>query len=241
MSRACFFIFVVLGLAAGRVPGAESNAAPLAAASVLETNIINLRVAAAAVGLDAALGAALTELPGTNRFIGTVLDLRYAGGTADAVVAPVVQRISAQKRPLAILVNGQTSGAAAELARALRAARLGLIFGGETAGIAPDITVAVAAADEKIYFADAFAVMTNRPVVSATNLLSRETNRPLPRISEADLVRARRSGAADPEAELDALGPAESRPERNVVQDPVLARALDLLKALAVVQNRRLK
>jgi hypothetical protein len=68
----------------------------------------------------------------------------------------------------------------------------------------------------------------------ATNLAG-TTNRNVrrPRFNEAELVRERREGAT-----LDADDTErEAEPEKPVVHDPVLARALDLLKGLAVVRR----
>ena len=63
------------------------------------------------------------------------------------------------------------------------------------------------------------------------------TNRPArrPRFNEADLVRERREGIS--EADLTALRDRE--PEKPIVHDPALARALDLLKGLALVRQSR--
>lgn len=106
-------------------------------------------------------------------------------------------------------------------------------------GLRPDIPVEISAADERAYFADAFKVIPRTNVastsLSATNLAA-TTNRNVrrPRFNEAELVRERREGATidssdDSEKEIE--------PEKPVVHDPVLARALDLLKGLAVVRH----
>jgi hypothetical protein len=69
-----------------------------------------------------------------------------------------------------------------------------------------------------------------------TNETASVTNRSRRRINEAELVRMLRDGQ-DP--------PAETQATRRVsaplplVQDPALARAVDLLKGLAVVQQTR--
>jgi C-terminal processing protease CtpA/Prc len=105
-------------------------------------------------------------------------------------------------------------------------------------GLRPDIPVEVNAADERAYFADAFRLIprTNRASssLSGTNLAA-TTNRNIrrPRFNEAELVRERREGAT-----LDAEeSEKDIEPEKPVVHDPVLARALDLLKGLAVVRR----
>ncbi len=106
-------------------------------------------------------------------------------------------------------------------------------------GLKPDIVVELSAQSEKAYFADAFyeAPQTNRPGLaglSSTNA-SGVTNRQRIRFNEAELVRERREGF---NPELD-LASGHASPERPVVRDPALARALDVLKGLAVVRASR--
>ena len=104
-------------------------------------------------------------------------------------------------------------------------------------GVKPDIAVDVNAAEERAYYADAFKVIprTNAGSSSllATNVAA-TTNRTVrrPRFNEAELVRERREGAT-----LDLEDEKDMEPEKPVVHDPVLARALDLLKGLAVVRH----
>ena len=106
-------------------------------------------------------------------------------------------------------------------------------------GLKPDITVEVKSADERAYYADAFKVIPRTNVAGGSSLspgnLAGTTNRNArrPRFNEAELVRERREGAT-----LDADdNEKESEPDKPVVHDPVLARALDLLKGLAVVRH----
>jgi C-terminal processing protease CtpA/Prc len=165
--------------------------------------------------------------------------------------------------PLAILVNRATTGAAEALAGALRSAGAGLILGGRTAGealamrdfelgngrrlriatgpvklgdgtplatngVKPDIEVDISPADERVYYADAFHTATRNG--GATNGARRV------RFSEADLVREHRQGLGR------GVEPAEPRltePQAPLVTDPALARAIDLLKGLAVVRQSR--
>jgi C-terminal processing protease CtpA/Prc len=105
-------------------------------------------------------------------------------------------------------------------------------------GLKPDILVDVSFADERDYYADAFKVIprTNSAgsSVSRTNLASGTSrNVRRPRFNEAELVRERREGATLD----DDVTEKEPEPEKPVVHDPVLARALDLLKGLAVVRH----
>lgn len=106
-------------------------------------------------------------------------------------------------------------------------------------GVKPDIEVVVSAADEKIYFGNPFKDLSSSTDLAANSSLSATnsagTNRFRHRFSnEADLVRARRDGVS-----LEDLPETENEPEKPEVRDPVLARALDLLKGLAVVRQFR--
>ena len=238
MKRVGVIILSAVCLAAGGSLRADATSAALVRTSILESNVACVRISRVAAGLADEMALANRASTGTNKIIGTILDLRFTDGDATAPLKPVVELFAAQKLPLAILVNSQTRGSAASLAAALRAARAGLVFGSAAAGLKPDIEVVVGADEEKSYYADAYAVLTNGVTLTATNLAGRDTNRPLPRITEADLVRARREGAADPEdqAERTATVAVADKP---VVRDPALARALDLLKGLAVIRQPR--
>jgi C-terminal processing protease CtpA/Prc len=107
-------------------------------------------------------------------------------------------------------------------------------------GLKPDIQVQVNPEDERAYYADAFKVIqpaqlmadatlsiTNQGQLSSTNRNRR------PRFNEAELVRERKEGV-----NLDQEQGSEKEPDdKPMVHDPVLARALDLLKGLAVVRH----
>jgi len=111
-------------------------------------------------------------------------------------------------------------------------------------GVKPDIQVAVSAADEKVYFADAFKILPQPTSLAASvdaslsNITASETSRPgRRRLTEADLVRERRE-----ELNRDSETTAPARrvePDKPVVRDPALARSLDLLKGLAIVRQFR--
>lgn len=131
----------------------------------------------------------------------------------------------------------------------LRIATARVMLGDGTAlsaqGVAPDITVDVSPADERAYYADAFKALGKSELASSSNLAtnrntvaasSSTTNRPArrTRFNEAELVRERREGVP---LDSDLAAERESEPEKPVVRDPVLARALDLLKGLAVVRQ----
>ena len=113
-------------------------------------------------------------------------------------------------------------------------------------GIKPDIDVAVGPQDQRAYYADAFAVASQgKPPAGATpssadqaggtNMAARRD-----RMSEAELVREHRQGNdLDRPMIVPVPPPRPAEPEKTVVHDPVLARALDLLKGLAVVRQDR--
>jgi hypothetical protein len=118
-----------------------------------------------------------------------------------------------------------------------------LAGGGElnAAGIRPDISVEVSPDEEKVYYQDPFktfpragltasSIGTNN--VSAASSTNRTSRRP--RFNEAELVREKREGVT-----IDGEVPANREPEleKPTIHDPTLARALDLLKGLAVVRR----
>ncbi|MEJ5239406.1 MAG: S41 family peptidase [Limisphaera sp.] len=165
---------------------------------------------------------------------------------------------------LVVLVNGQTRGAAEALAGALRLGRGAVIVGSRTAGAAaltqvftlsngqrlrlattpvrlangtslspiglePDIPVAVSREAELTWLADPFSAgpaPPSRPGERAETAARRS------RANEAALVRAMRQNAAGPDT--DTPDPETAGP--NVVRDPALARALDLVKAMAILE-----
>jgi hypothetical protein len=107
-------------------------------------------------------------------------------------------------------------------------------------GLQPDIAVEVSPQDERAYYADAYkggpisraagAGFGPASMAAGTNSARR------PRFNEAELVREHREDLnGDSE-----MGPPRPRePEKPLVHDPVLARALDLLKGLALVRQAR--
>jgi hypothetical protein len=108
-------------------------------------------------------------------------------------------------------------------------------------GVKPDIAVEVTADEERAYYADAYRLPGRTDLLASggpglTNGVA-GTNRPLrrPRFSEAELVRERREGIS--EADMAALR--DHGPDALLVNDPALARALDLLKGLALVRQSR--
>lgn len=286
-----------LGSDGGEGGAAVAPAELVSRASVLEGEIGYLRVGRVGDGLSQALASAHRELSGTNRLSGVVLDLRYAGGddygaaaaAADVFIAkagPLLdagggmmmskEKAEAIRVPVAVLVNGGTTGAAEALAAMLREVGAALILGNRTAGramvaqgyrltngqelriattpvrlgsgavmpasgVRPDIEVAVGVEDEKAFYADPFLVWPRTNGLAGGVLATNEvagTNVSMRRhFNEADLVRERRERRLPEGVSLVAVR--EREVERPVVGDPVLSRALDLLKGLAVVGRSR--
>ena len=103
----------------------------------------------------------------------------------------------------------------------------------------PDIQVDVNPDDERAYFVDAYKTLPRAGVSTSTNLASLSvTNKsPRKRINEAELVRMLRDGE-NPDEEV-AKAARATEPARPMIADPSLSRAIDLLKALAVVRHTR--
>jgi hypothetical protein len=102
-------------------------------------------------------------------------------------------------------------------------------------GLAPDIQVTVTPEDERAYLADAYTIFERERAPLAAAGADAATNQPRRRLNEAELVRMQREGQ-DPET---APAPAAADALPRQVRDPALARALDLLKGLAIVQPPR--
>ena len=106
-----------------------------------------------------------------------------------------------------------------------------------TEGLKPDIEVELSAGAERAYYADAFKEIPKpgAPGMGSSGAgVAPRARRP--RFNEAELVRERRSGGI---ADAGSAGAAEDDSEKPVVQDPVLARALDFLKGLSVMRQPR--
>jgi len=107
-------------------------------------------------------------------------------------------------------------------------------------GVKPDVVIEVSADQEKLYYADAFKELSKSNLLasggsSALGQASATNRNRRARFNEAELVRERRDGFA-PDFDT-ASDSGDSGVEKPVVRDPVLARALDVLKGLAVVRQ----
>jgi hypothetical protein len=208
-------------------------AGPAVGLSVLENGVLYVRADSVTADFSAEVHAAWP----TNKISSVVLDLRFADGDNPADAASYFVH---NPMPLVLLVNRQTRGAAAALAVQLRTARAGIVISGTNppAVVTPDITVAVGADDEKEFQANPFGLRGTGKTGFQTNSLS-ESNHLLPYIdhmSEAELVRKQ---IKDGEEDGSAVPSPHGEPASPVIRDPELARAVDLLKALAVLGKAR--
>jgi len=185
--------------------------------------------------------------------------------TASAHSTPKTNAITV---PVAILVNSQTSGAAEALAAVLRDCGAGLILGAQTSGqasvfkdfplqngarlrvavgfvslgsgkpltggLVPDMAVTTSLDDQRAYLLDPYKI--SRPPESAKTDAAVNPAPDQPRLNEVELIRQHKNGE---DAEDTPASENLRAPRPPVVADPALARALDLLKGLAVVEAPR--
>ena len=213
--------------------------------------VLDLRYAG---GADYRAAASTVDL-----FLGKELPLLNAGHG----LISSRDKTNALRLPAVALVNGETAEAGEALAAMMRYSGAGLLIGERTAGraavmkeivltngqvlrvavapvllgdakpvaqtgVTPDIEVALKADEERNFYLEPFAQVGN----GQTNSV-RSARRP--RVSEADLVREKRG-----EADLESLAAAREKAESaTVIVDPMLSRAVDLLKGLAVVRSSR--
>lgn len=172
-----------------------------------------------------------------------VLVNRQTRGAAEAVAA--VLRSSSS----ALVIGGTTAGEVARYeefalsnGRKLRLA-VAPVKGADGSflaptGVQPDIGVSVPEAEERGWMEDPFggsgAMASSGGGASGTNSVAK----PRRRLTEADLVRARREGKSGVQGTNSVSTPAPVAPPVRVVRDPSLARALDLLKGLSVIRSQ---
>jgi len=249
---------VVDGLA-GAVLGAFDQ---LARTSSLKGLVLDLRYAG---GNDYAAAAAVADLfvnkerpllnwgagmvrskPKSDRITVplAVLVNRQTSGAAEALTA-LAREIGA-----GVILGGKTAGQATMLEEyplkngdRLRIATGPIQLGDGSAlsgDVQPDIAVEVKPQDERAYFADPYKGIAASNAAGLgpgwANALAGTNSGRRARFSEAELVREHREDL-NPDAEAAPLRPRE--PEKPMVRDPALARALDLLKGLAVVRQAR--
>jgi hypothetical protein len=131
----------LVGSPADAAAGSQSGSA-LGKAAIIENNVMYFRVSRVTGSLPGELGAAGRALTTTNKVVGAVLDLRFAGGDDYPAAQKTAELWTAGKAsrpvagPLVVLVNGGTSGGAEALVAELRKAGVALIIGSRTAGAA---------------------------------------------------------------------------------------------------------
>jgi hypothetical protein len=236
--------------------GSTSNSASVLRSRVFDGQFGYVRVGVVGPDLPGRLGDAVRTLGGKTPVRGLVLDLRNASGGDFAAAAATVDRFLSVEQsllqwqggearssiktnaigiPVTALVNGDTREAAEALAGLLRDSHIGLILGSETAGRARAFKEMKLSGGQSILVAD-------QPVKLGSG---RAMDGPL----EPDIVvpASKELEAQWMEDPYRRFGPASavSTPktaepqEKPIVQDPALARALDLLRAIQIVKPRR--
>lgn len=274
-----------------------AQSAPIANKSLYDRYFPYVRIGQVDGQLAPALESWLADTNTLASARGVIIDLRFASGTDYKAVAQVaalfarpdqplldwgdgLQRSSADTNkswtlPVAVLVNGKSSGAAEALAAVLQEGATGLLIGSRTAGqsgplrefalsggqrlqvpyglirlasgevlpsggIRPDIEVNTRVEHELAWLNDPFtAIAASTNSSSATNRIV-STISVRRKVNEAELVRAQKSGK-NPDSLLngaDSPSPKSEDPTTHTVRDPVLGRALDLLKGLSVIRRR---
>jgi hypothetical protein len=109
------------------------------------------------------------------------------------------------------------------------------------AGLKPDIQITLNPDDEKAYYADPFKVIPSSGDVAGTDAAANPTNRVThTHLTEVDLMRERKE---HPGMELQYEEPPEGdvpdAAASPVIRDPVLARALDLVKGISALRPPR--
>jgi C-terminal processing protease CtpA/Prc len=163
------------------------------------------------------------------------------GGASEAFAAAM------RRSQVGLIIGSQTSGTAntyqefplktgQKLMVANAPVRLGNGDAISDEGLKPDIEVLVALDEERRNLEDAYRV-PEKPVTAPadTNLISSATGSRR-RINEAELVRMQREGTS---LDGEPAKTARDAETLRLISDPPLARAVDLLKGLAIVNSTR--
>jgi hypothetical protein len=247
---------------AGLPAAVSSGIATLSATNKLSGLVLDLRFAD---GLDyaAAAGTADLFLNSEVPLLNAGQGLLNSQAKTNAIRVPVVALVNGSTRSAAealaavlrqtgigLIVGSRSAGNAGvtrdfklssgETLRVLTSPiQLGDAKAIPATGVVPDIEVAVKAEDERAFLADPFAGTNGTNGIAGrnavTNGTSTATTSKRVRVTEADLVRERRRDGDEFDTRLGTVR--ELEPEKPAIQDPVLARAVDLLKGLAVVRQ----
>jgi hypothetical protein len=106
-----------------------------------------------------------------------------------------------------------------------------------SSGVKPDIAVTVRETDERAYYDNPWSPIAREP--QAVKAAAGTTNSVSRRLNEAELMRQRREETGDREPEPARVKAAS--PVKPTLQDPALARAIDLLKGLAILRQSQLR
>lgn len=243
----------------GLAVGISANCSAINATNKLTGLILDLRFAG---GQDYAAAAAAVDLfvRDERPLLDAGADIMKSTAKTNAIALPVVLLVNSETVGAAealaevmrdtgtgLILGNVTRGAAMtsreftlKNGRKLRIADGPVKLGNGSViaekGVTPDILVMVSVADERDYMNDPYS--NPSALVTEVNVYANATNR-LPRrvrLTEADLVRARREGV---KLDEDLISQREVEPEKQLIRDPALARAVDLLKGLAVVRRTR--
>ena len=262
-------------------PGA-TNQPTIATNALHDREIGHIRIGRVDEELPEALSSSWQQLVSSNRVAALVVDLRNASGESLAAAAKTAdlflnhekaifkageQTFSATKSekdisvPIAILVNGQTRGAAEALAGALRVGRSALVFGSRTAGEVRNFQGHKLPSGAQVEIASGWIEFPNGQTIRETGLEPDLVLEVAPELEKSYLENpfwatvdhtqaidgARGSNTVSRrlinEAELvrrqrgEQLTPDPGQdplPSKPVVADPVLARGLDFLKGVLV-------
>jgi hypothetical protein len=263
----------------------EGGKTLLSKKEIFDSGFAYLRVGEVARGLAAEMKSALVELGAANQVRGLVIDLRYAEGEDYAAVVEAADSFFATEQllltwddrkgfsrekqeandlPLAVLINGETRGAAEALAAVLKQAG-GLLIGERTAGLAHvtkeyplshgyrlRLAGGVVQAGEAhkltgVGVGPDIAIQVSREdekvyFDNAYAVLPRWSGqRPNDRTAQVPPRRMNEAELVRRQREGFNLESSSARPEaetKPVVTDPSLGRALDFLKGMAALQKR---
>lgn len=248
------------GVAGGLAESLGTALAKLNATNKVKGLILDLRFAR---GTDFSAAAAVADL-----FLAEEKPLLYVGSDpirakakTNAVTCPLAVLVNRETSGAAevlaaimrevggtVIIGAPTSGNAGVFkhfplssGQTLRIATSGVKLGNgrefSPKGITPDILVEIPAEAERGYWDDPFqAAASGSARFKATNSLDRVSLAGRPRLNEAELVRMQRERQNSDGDPIATKGEAE-RPA--FLADPVLVRALDLLKGLVLVQDPR--
>jgi hypothetical protein len=248
--------------------------------AVYEDTVGYMRLSGVGPGLAEELSERWSQLRSTNRISALILDLRFAAGQDYPEAAHAADLFVRGERPLlawedtvirstgkggsflplAVVVNGETRGAAEALAAALRETGTALLIGNQTVGQAyvyrefalDGATLRIASMpvetgkgqslkggvppdiDVRLPIEQERVFYDDPYALLPGEEVAAPSNRP--RLSEAELVRRRREGDVSFPFTGTSDGAAASEvAQKQKLRDPALVQALDILKGIVIV------